>query len=80
MKNDAKSSTISRVCRCCCNFFFDEILDDFFFGEERLLPKENQRPIWGSHGFCKEKLYVTKADCRQTVVQVARAVTGGTAP
>ena len=45
----AKSSTISRV---PCNFFFDEILNDFHdVSGMCLFPEENQQPILGSHRF-----------------------------
>ena len=49
---DAKSLTISRVCRCCCNFF-DEILDNFhvFFPECVFSPKKINNQCWGDDVF-----------------------------
>ena len=54
----AKSLTISMVCRCCCNFFFVEILDEFHDFVSGMCPfpeENNQQPIWGLTVFYKEK-------------------------
>ena len=54
--SDAKSSTISRVYRCCCNFFRQtpRRFPWFCFGM-CLFPEENQQPVLGGNRFSKEK-------------------------
>ena len=53
LDSNAKSSTISMVYRCCCDFF-STILDDFqdFVSE---CAKENQQPVLRGHRFSDEK-------------------------
>ena len=55
MGSHAKSSTISRVYRCCCNFFRQNPrrLPWFCFGM-CLFPKENQQPVLGVIVFQKK--------------------------
>ena len=57
MDSHAKSSTISRVYRCCCNLFRQNPLrfPSFCFGM-CLFPKENQQPVLGGNRFSEEKL------------------------
>ena len=52
----AKSSTISRVHRCGCNFFLwnPRRFPWFYFGV-CLFPEENQQPVLGGHRFSQEK-------------------------
>ena len=56
MDSHAKSSTISRVYRCCCNFFRQNPrrFPWFCFGM-CLFPEENQQPVLGGNRFSKEK-------------------------
>ena len=56
LDSHAKSSTISRVYRCCCNFFRQNPrrFPWFCFGM-CLFPEENQQPVLRSHGFSEEK-------------------------
>ena len=55
MDSHAKSSTISRVYHCCCNFFV-KILDDFhdFVSECVSFPRKINNPFWGNR-FSEEK-------------------------
>ena len=52
----AKSSTISRIYRCCCNFFRQNPrrFPWFCFGM-CLFPEENQQPVLGGNRFSEEK-------------------------
>ena len=52
----AKSSTISRIYRCCCNFFRQNPrrFPWFCFGM-CLFPEENQQPVLGCNRFSEEK-------------------------
>ena len=56
LDSHAKSSTISRVYRCCCNFFRQNPrrFPWFCFGM-CLFPKENQQPVFGCNRFSEEK-------------------------
>ena len=56
MNSHAKSSTISRIYSCCCNFFNQnpERFPWFCFGM-CLFPEENQQPVLGCNRFSKEK-------------------------
>ena len=56
MDSHAKSSTISRVYRCCCNFFRQNPrrFPWFCFGM-CLFPEENQQPVLGGNRFSEEK-------------------------
>ena len=56
LASHAKSSTISRVYRCRCNFFV-EILDDFHdcVSECVSFPKKINNPFWGLTVFFEEK-------------------------
>ena len=56
MDSHAKSSTISRVYRCCCNFFRQNHrrFPWFCFGM-CLFHEENQQPVLGSNRFSEEK-------------------------
>ena len=51
----AKSSTISRIYRCCCNFFRQnpQRFPWFCFGM-CLFPEENQQPVLGGNRFPKK--------------------------
>ena len=55
LDSHAKSSTISRVYRCCCNFFV-KILDDFhdFVSECVSFPRKINNPFWGVIVFPKK--------------------------
>ena len=56
MDSHAKSSTISRIYRCCCNFFRQNPrrFPWFCFGM-CLFPEENQQPVLGGQRFSEEK-------------------------
>ena len=56
LASHAKSSTISRVYRCCCNFFRQNPrrFPWFCFGMCLFL-KENQQPVLGGNRFSEEK-------------------------
>ena len=56
MDSHAKSSTISRIDSCCCNFFRQNPgrFPWFCFGM-CLFPEENQQPILGENRFSEEK-------------------------
>ena len=72
MDSPAKSSTISRVYRCCCNFFRQNPrrFPWFCFGM-CLFPEENQQPVLRSHGFSEEK-WQFSLDVRQKYTFVRR--------
>ena len=55
LDSDAKSSTISKVYRCCCNCFV-KILDDFhdFVSECVSFPRKINNPFWGLTVFPKK--------------------------
>ena len=56
LDSHAKSSTISRIYRCCCNFFRQNPrrFPWFCFGM-CLFPEENQQPVLGGNRFSEEK-------------------------
>ena len=61
MDSHAKSSTISRIYRCCCNFFRQNLrrFPWFCFGM-CLFPDENQQPVLGGNRFSEEKWQFSK--------------------
>ena len=57
LDSDAKSFRISKVYRCCCNFFRQNPrrFQWFCFGM-CLFPEENQQPVLGGHRFFRRKV------------------------
>ena len=65
LASHAKSTTISRVCRCCCYFFRRSHRRFPWFSEECVFfPKENQQPVLGGHRF-SERQWQFSVDVKQ---------------